>query len=65
MSTAKREKTVLMMPTIQEEVEYEVSDVSAVVHPSQVNSQEAVDTFFDVLSLGEVDTESLVDAETF
>jgi len=38
-AVATRDKRMLRMPTIQEaEIEYEVSDVSAVPHPSQINS---------------------------
>ena len=56
---------MLRLPVIfEEQKEYEVSDVSAVAHLSQVSSQEAEDTFFDLLSVSEVDTESLVDAQT-
>lgn len=53
------------MPVVyEEEMEYEVSDVVVETHQSQVNSQEATDTFFDILTMSEVDTESLVDAQT-
>ena len=61
--TAQREKRLLRMPTIPEvEMEYDVSDVSAVPHLSQVTSQEATDTFFDMMSVSDVDTETLTDA---
>lgn len=51
------------MPVIEEVKEdYEVSAVSVGPISGQILSDEAEDTFFDILSVSEVDTESLMDA---
>jgi len=50
---------------MKDEVHFnEVSSVSVSAHPEDIDSREATDTFFDMLSCAGMDVDTLIDAET-
>ena len=53
---AQQQKYILHLENVKEEVHYnEVSSVNVSIHPEEIDSREAIDTFFDMLSCSGVD----------